>query len=247
MRLELLGTGGYHPNEHRHTACYALPECGLVLDAGTGMFRLGPHIQTDSIDLFLTHAHLDHIVGLTFLFDILNGRPETSFRVHAEPAKLEAIQRHLLAGPLFPAPLPIEWRPLADGAIPLPNGGRLTHFPLTHPGGSIGLRLDWPDRSVAYVTDTSCGPDATHVDEIRGVDLLLHECYFPDGQEEFALRTGHTCLSQAACVAAKAGAGRLLLIHPSPLADAAEPFPLDAARSIFADTAWARDQQTIEF
>ena len=26
MRLQLLGTGGYHPNERRHTACLLVPE-----------------------------------------------------------------------------------------------------------------------------------------------------------------------------------------------------------------------------
>ena len=46
MKLVMLGTTGYHPNDIRQTACYALPEIGVVLDAGTGMFRLREHIAT---------------------------------------------------------------------------------------------------------------------------------------------------------------------------------------------------------
>ena len=46
MKLHCLGTGGYHPSEHRHTACYYLPELQLVLDAGTGMFRLPNQLKT---------------------------------------------------------------------------------------------------------------------------------------------------------------------------------------------------------
>ncbi len=67
MLLNLLGTTGYHPNERRQTACFMLPELGIVLDAGTGMFRVHDHLQTDTLDIFLSHAHLDHILGLTFL------------------------------------------------------------------------------------------------------------------------------------------------------------------------------------
>ena len=73
MKLIILGSTGYHPNELRHTACFMLPEIGVVLDAGTGIFRVRRTLQTPDLTIFLTHAHVDHIVGLTFLFDVLNG------------------------------------------------------------------------------------------------------------------------------------------------------------------------------
>ena len=65
-------------------------------------------------------------------------------------------------------------------------GAVLTHFPLRHPGGSVGYRIDWPDRSLAYVTDTVAAADADYVEKIRGVDLLIHECNFGDDQPEQA-------------------------------------------------------------
>ena len=48
---------------------------------------------------------------------------------------------------------PFDLQPLEE-SFALPGGGRLTHFPLEHRGGSVGYRLDWPGRSMAYVTDT---------------------------------------------------------------------------------------------
>ena len=54
-RLLLLGTTGYHPSERRHTACMMLPEIGVVLDAGTAMFRVRQHLATPTLDIFLTH------------------------------------------------------------------------------------------------------------------------------------------------------------------------------------------------
>ncbi len=50
-------------------------------------------------------------------------------------------------------------------------------------------------------------------EQIRGVDLLVHECYFPDGMEEMAERTGHCCATPVAEVARAAGVKRLLLSH----------------------------------
>ena len=41
MNVVLLGSGGYFPTSQRQTSCVLLPEIGVVLDAGTGMSRLG--------------------------------------------------------------------------------------------------------------------------------------------------------------------------------------------------------------
>ena len=56
-----LGTAGYHPSETRHTSCLMLPEVGVVLDAGSGMFRVRDLLTTKTLDIFLSHAHLDHV------------------------------------------------------------------------------------------------------------------------------------------------------------------------------------------
>ncbi len=148
MKLHLLGTAGYHPTERRHTACFMLPEPGIVLDAGTGMFRVREHLHTRQLDIFLTHAHLDHVVGLTYLFDVLADREMQRVTIHATPDKLAAIDQHLLNELIFPVKLPYEMRPLIQNA-PLAGGGKLRHFPLAHPGGSVGFRLDWPGHSLS--------------------------------------------------------------------------------------------------
>ena len=69
---------------------------------------------------------------------------------------------------------------------------------------------------MAYVTDTTARDDADYIDKIRGVDLLIHECYFPDGWEDKAKLTGHSCISPVARVARAAGVGRMVLVHINP-------------------------------
>ena len=102
MRIEFLGTGGYHPNERRHTACVMLPETGIVFDAGTGFFRVPQRLETSDLQVFLSHAHLDHIVGLTYpLVPMMSGRLK-HLRIHGTPSTLAAVQEHLFAAALFP-------------------------------------------------------------------------------------------------------------------------------------------------
>ena len=246
MKLLLLGTAGYHPNERRQTACLMLPEEGIVLDAGTGFFRVRGHLQTPALDILLTHAHLDHVVGLTYLLSTSWERKLERITVHGEAAKLAAIREHLLADELFPAPLPCAWQPLPTGPVEI-AGARVTHFPLVHPGGSVGYRLDWPGRSLAYVTDTTATQDAPYVQAIRGVDLLIHECNFRDSEREWAVKTGHSCTSAVASVTKAAGVKRLVLLHFNPLDDSADPIDLPAARAIFPATDLGYDGMTIDF
>jgi len=105
MRLLLFGTSGYHPSERRHTACLMLPEAGIVLDAGTGFFRVRQHVVTPTLDILLSHTHLDHVVGLTFMLSTKWQKPIERITVHGEAVKLAAAREHLLNEHMFPAPL----------------------------------------------------------------------------------------------------------------------------------------------
>jgi ribonuclease BN (tRNA processing enzyme) len=247
MKLVVLGTAGYHPNDRRHTLCMIIPQCGVMLDAGTGMYRAAQWLETDELDIFLSHAHLDHVIGLTYLLDILWAHPLRRVTVHGEPDKLAAVDRHLFDEVLFPLKPPLEFCPLGKGPIALGDGGRLAWFPLAHPGGSVGYRLDWPGHSMAYVTDTTASAEASYLDHVRGVDLLVHECYFPDAYAERAKLTGHSHTTSVAELARCAGVGRLLLVHFSPLAAGDDPIGLDAARAIFPATELAADGMVAEF
>lgn len=246
MRVRLLGTAGYHPNDQRQTHCVLLPECGVMLDAGTGMFRAADYLVTDELDIFLSHLHLDHVVGLTYLFDLLYQHPLRRVTIHAAAAELAALDEHLFAEPLFPKKPPCEFQVLADETS-LPGGGRLTHFPLAHTGACRGYRLDWPGHALACVTDTTAEPEATYVERIRGVDLLLHECNFGDDFAELARRTGHSHTRQVAQVARQAEVKRLILLHINPLAPADDPIGLDTARAIFPNTEVGYDRMEVEF
>ncbi len=223
MNIEFLGTGGYHPDAHRHTTCVLLPDRGLCFDAGSAFFRaperLAAHGVTE-LDLVLTHAHLDHIVGLTFPLAHIERGALTAVRIHGRRAKLDAVREHLFANDLFPVmPRVFSWRPLPEtesGSFSI-AGGTLHFREQTHPGGSLGLRFEADGARFAFCTDTA--PDPATVAFAADADLFAHECNFPDGWEALAERTGHSTLTPVLGLAHQSRAKRTLLVHVSPDTD----------------------------
>ncbi len=73
MNGVLLGSGGWIPTSKRETCCAYLREGShvLLIDAGTGVQRLleQPDLLSgaETVDIVLTHFHLDHVVGLSYL------------------------------------------------------------------------------------------------------------------------------------------------------------------------------------
>jgi ribonuclease BN (tRNA processing enzyme) len=244
MRVHLLGTGGYHPNERRHTACLMLPEAGVVFDAGTSFFRVAGRLATRELHIFLTHAHLDHVAGLTyFIVPMLSGQIERAV-VYSAAEYLAAVETHLFSQPVFPVNPGYEFRPLAE-RVQVPGGGVVTHCRLNHPGGALGFRADWPGKSLAYITDTIA--DGSYTAFVRGVDLLIHECNFADESAVWAEKTGHSHTSAVARTAADAGVKRLVLTHIDPQHPEDDPIGLPAARAIFPATDLAQDLMEFDF
>lgn len=246
MQLIFLGSGGFHPSERRHTACLMIPEAGIVFDAGTAAFRVPPRLQTDELTIFLSHAHLDHILGLTYLLvPVLEGRIKR-VRVFATKSVIRAVKSHLFSKPIFPK-LPAEFEFLdikAVESVQFECGITVTHHLLkSHPSQSRAYRVRWDNgrqaHEFAYVTDTTV--DGTYSKFIRDVPLLIHECYFPDCDESIAHETGHSSTSMVAHLALEVGAQRLILCHVDPRTVCDDPIGLDTARAIFPATEIADD------
>lgn len=264
MRLVLLGTNGFHPTEDGQTACYMLPDLGIVLDAGSGLYRISQYLATDSLHIYLSHAHYDHYLGLFYLIGgvlrklvtksnlaVSDETIGTFFReadafmnrvyLHGSASTLADIQKH----DIFDAS-EVNWCPLLQEET-LVGGGTLAHFPLEHSAECHGFRLDWPGHSLAYVTDTIARPKAAYVEYIAGVDLLLHDCYLPNSLAQAAEYTAHSYTDSVAQVAAKAQVQRLVLIHHNTLGLRVGGAELESAKAIFPNTEVGLDGMEIDF
>jgi len=249
MKFLCLGTSGYQPSETRHTSCYMIPELSLVLDAGTGLFRVRRNLQSSHLDLLLTHAHLDHIVGLTYMLAWQDPYRLEKVRVFGLPKKLEAIQKNLFSSEIFPVLPPIEWIALEgeSGSMVLTSGAKVRWWPQDHPGGSLGFRIDKDSHSVAYVTDTVARESDSYLKQLHRVNLLVHECYFDDEHQEMGVATGHSWTSAVVQRAVQYQVGKLALVHTNPYADSKNPLRLSEARQSFDSVFVPNDGDEIDF
>lgn len=255
MHATFLGTSGYHPSESRHTTGLAIPSAGVLLDAGTGTFRLPQVLGAERgaevpLDVYLSHAHLDHIAGLTYFIVWLEQKRLGRVRVFARPDVHEAVDRHLFSDAIFPVRIDYERCPIEPGDThTLADGSTLRTRSQPHRGETLGFRVDTPPGgSMAFCTDTTADPqDKAALDFVRGCDVLIHECHFADAEAHLDEPTGHTSLTKVCRFAAEAGVGHLVLTHINPYYDADRPLDVDAVRSIFPNVVVAEDGMTVSF
>lgn len=166
----------------------------LILDAGSGIVAPGRAMMaagTRSMDLFLSHAHYDHVIGLPFFAPLMHPEAElTLWYAGCDGARDgPALLEQLLRPPFLPfSPADIRCT-LHHGRLP-PNGSVqldddivIATLPLNHPGGCTALRIDALGQSLVYAPDfeQDDGPyDAALVDFMRGATLaFLDATYLP--------------------------------------------------------------------
>ena len=96
-------------------------------------------------------------------------------------------------------------------------------------------------RSYAYLADTNYSARAA--DRVKGVDLLYHETTYAQREERWAKGRGHSTTIDAAKVALRAEAGRLIIGHFSSRYKDHDVL-VEECRTIFPNTALAAEGET---
>ena len=252
-----LGVGG-------NTACVevrAVDGTALVLDAGTGIRGLGYALAAEAagepgeVHLALSHFHWDHLQGLPFFAPLYAPGQTVRFYAATDDDRIHSLLRGQMTSPYFPVPFgdlaaATETVRVRDGETFEVGPMTVQPFPLNHPQGAHGFRIEADGAAVVYATDYEHG-SAAHDEGLRevahGADLLISDAqYTPD---EYALRRGwgHTTWEHATALAARAEVGRLLLFHhdPSHDDDALERI-CGLARGRFAETGLATEGLRVE-
>lgn len=194
----------------------------LLLDAGTGVRRLLTDARlrrgVDSLDVVLTHFHLDHVAGLHALAALtqagdLARRP----KIWAPGRWLFGSTSAELLAPLLRPPIS-PFPPHAFAEVLELRGGeqRIGRFVVAaldqprHWGPTAALRVN---DALALITDT--GSDPRHAAFASGVDHLLHEAW--STSDEPSMPERDATAADAGRTAAQAGVKHLTLIHLHPL------------------------------
>ncbi len=222
MDCVLLGSGGWLPTSRRETCCalFRDGERALLIDAGTGLSRLVEQPElisaVEQLEIVLTHFHLDHVIGLSYLPALALPAPPTLWgpgrRLY--DTSTEAVLGRVLGAPLFA----LEPRDLLTAVHEMPEGSFSaagievdTRTQWRHAHSTVALRIG---DFATYCTDTAFDPENAPFAE--GTGVLLHEAWHPLDSCDDA---GHTAAGEAARLADLAGVDTLVLIHVNPLLD----------------------------
>jgi phosphoribosyl 1,2-cyclic phosphodiesterase len=208
----------------------------LVLDAGTGIRRLGAQIPkaTRRVDILLTHLHMDHIQGLGFFGPLYN--PAIDVHIWGPASgklSLEARLSRYLSPPLFPVHLR-DLPGIICHEVPRPpfEIGRLRIVTtlVCHPNPTVGYRIEEQGGIVAYLPDHEPAlglqggrwlePAWTSgYDIAAGADLLIHDAQYTDEEYARCVGWGHSTFRHAFEFAARVGAKEVVLFHHDPAHD----------------------------
>lgn len=161
MKLTILGCSG-GIGSGRHTTCFKVDD-DVLIDAGSGITTLDFE-QLLAIDhVFITHAHLDHVLGLPLLLDSVGDLRATPVTVHALPEVLEVLSSHLFNWHLWPdfreipsAEAPwLRFAPLGLGEALTLKGRTFIPLPVNHVVPACGLHLASAGGSLVFSGDTT--------------------------------------------------------------------------------------------
>jgi ribonuclease BN (tRNA processing enzyme) len=214
-----------------HTSSIAItPEGGdlptLVLDAGTGLRSLTALLGGNAFDgsIVLSHLHWDHMQGLPFF---VAGDRETARVDLYLPAQDGRSGRDLLAQSFAPPAFPITpeglngawgFHALEDGRHKI-EGFVVTAVDIEHKGGrTYAIRVDDDSGSVGYLPDhaPAAGISDALITMLAGVDVLVHDAQFLEGERPLAVDYGHATVQDAIRLAQQCSAGSVVLFHHSP-------------------------------
>lgn len=252
LRLRFWGTRGSIPTPGPTTVRYGgntpcievRTDSGglIILDAGTGIRELGHSLvaglsagERIEADVFLTHAHWDHIQGIPFFAPIFQrGNHFTIWGSKTLETSIDRVVRDLMSPVVFPVNFDeleaqIDFCEIGDGERRSGRGFDVQAFAVQHPGGALGYRFTstvGDGGSFVYISDNELGRGPAYAtgpgwkDEltefVRGATLLIHDATYTAEEYEGHRGWGHSTHDDALELALAAGVRELVFFHHRP-------------------------------
>ena len=205
----------------------------LVLDAGTGIRRLGAALSRTlrRVDLLLTHLHMDHLQGLGFFAPLYD--PEVEVHIWGPASTTLSLQARLtryMSPPLFPVrlrdlPCTLHLHEIPCGEIAI-GALTVTAAFVCHPGPTVGYRITAAGAVLTYIPDHEPALGVPQFPWRRewtsgamlaaDADLLIHDAQYSPEEYPQHIGWGHSSLQHTLAFATLVGVKHLVPFHHDP-------------------------------
>lgn len=232
MKIKVLGCHGSEGKNYKATAF--LINDSIAIDAGTIVSAVSIKELKKIKNIFITHAHLDHIKDLAFLADHMFGQLKKPINIYGKPKTLNAIHKHLFNNIVWPdfSKIPSSSKPTIKfipirKAIKL-NGITIEAIDVNHTVDCVGYLIKDSKSSFAITGDT--GPTKGFWKRLKrehNLKTIFAEVSFPSTKSNIAKSSLHyTPLSLKKDLGILNGLQRVYVYHLKP------PYVLDITREI---------------
>jgi phosphoribosyl 1,2-cyclic phosphodiesterase len=212
----------------------------VILDAGTGIRDLGRSLMERANghgvegDIFLTHAHWDHIQGIPFFAPLFHrGNHFTIWGSRSLQTSIDRVVRDQMSPVVFPVSFEelqarIDFQELAEERR-AGSGYEVAAMAVRHPGGALAYRFtesNGQGGGLVYVSDNELGASARYdtpsewrsrfVEFVRGAGVLVHDTMYRADEYRNFVGWGHSTYEDAVELALEASVDRLVLFHHHP-------------------------------
>ena len=232
----------------------------LIIDGGTGARKLAMTLEQEfaerscNLGFLMTHFHWDHIQGLPLFTPLYSPKNEITFISGLEEDQIQHIFEGQMAFPYFPLDfqsLGAKRHFVQTTSSPARQGSlSIQAFPLNHPQGSNGFRIEKDGAVVVHASDFEHGDprhDRILRDHAQNADVLIMDAQYTP--EEYAQKRGwgHSTWLEAVAVAKACNVKQLILFHHDPShTDGIMEGIVAAARRHFENTVAATELAVVD-
>jgi len=200
----------------------------IIVDAGTGIRRLGNHLMKENslkYHFIFTHAHWDHLIGFPFFKPLYSEDAELLMhRCPFQKTFVETMLSKVMTPPNFPiryadVKAKIEYEQACPSQFDI-GSVSIIPIPISHPNSGSGYKFIENDKQFIFLTDNELGyihPKGLTFEAYRGfcdgADLLIHDAEYTPEEYRTTVEWGHSVYTDVLKLAVQAGVKQLGLFH----------------------------------
>ncbi|BCB95141.1 cAMP phosphodiesterase class-II:metallo-beta-lactamase superfamily protein [Dissulfurispira thermophila] len=226
MKVKVLGCSGAEFPGHNPPGFLLDDE--ILFDAGSLTNVLDKSAQAKIKDIFITHAHLDHIRGISFLADnIIVAKRRQRVNIISIPLVIKTIKKNLLNDSLWPdfTMIPdyenavLKYREIKPSESIRINDYKITPYSVHHSVPAVGYLVeDSSKKRFFYTGDTGPTDSTWNAIGDKKIHCLIIEVSFPNKMRNMAILTGHLTpqLLKEELMKIKQMPDKIYITHPKP-------------------------------